>query len=68
MYDVTLAISNAIQTQTLKVLELTLSGLILLLHDKSLQQFPLQPVSCVSVDVSPVSCLQSQLNDLITKV
>ena len=41
----TLAMSNAIQTQTLKVLELTLSGLILLLHDKSLQQFPLQPVS-----------------------
>ena len=45
MYDVTLAISNVIQTQTLKVLELTLSGLILLLHDKSLQQFPLQPES-----------------------
>ena len=43
--DVTLAISNAIQTQTLIVLELTLSGLILLLHDKSLQQFPLQPES-----------------------
>ena len=45
MYDVTLTISNAIQTQTLIVLELTLSGLILLLHDKSLQQFPLQPES-----------------------